>query len=523
MTFDDALRAAAERRRIPIPPLQHPEPLAGLSYPVELMLKREALLAFWEDQKLPGKPEPIVGALEPRRYRTTTKRRVNYGIKGVAFGFATEQRRGLRLRLGPSLLDLPEHVALYDALLERLSKPGGITLASVLNWLVVRGSGKGLALILNVCAIDARIVRAAKALAEWLQGSTLGVRSAFLYVDPTRSEYYLEAQRPEDGTSFKRLYGPTDLQVEVDGVRLRFPTTAFSQVSASMAPLLVQHAGTLLGPLEGITLLDLYCGYGLFTMTLGRTAAHVLGVDFDNPAVEAAKANAEHLHMSNRTRFLSGKIDGALLERRLRPARGPEVALLDPPRQGTSPDVSEALAERGVERVLHICCGTDQIPREVSQWTRVGYRLERAVPIDLFAGTAGLETLLLFIRERDWVRPDPDETPEPSARVGRSAAPAWARRSTAPASSPRDAARRKPTDSASIQRPQGKPRKETPHGDRPDPAQRRTRPHQDGGRAPGRTPGSDRGVLGGGKVRPRGERPRPGKRGPGRPGHRPDE
>jgi tRNA/tmRNA/rRNA uracil-C5-methylase (TrmA/RlmC/RlmD family) len=47
-------------------------------------------------------------------------------------------------------------------------------------------------------------------------------------------------------------------------------------------------------------------------------------------------------------------------------------------------------------RIVHICCGTDEIPREVEAWAKVGYRLRRAVPLDLFAGTINLETMLLF-------------------------------------------------------------------------------------------------------------------------------
>jgi len=70
--------------------------------------------------------------------------------------------------------------------------------------------------------------------------------------------------------------------------------------------------------------------------------------------------------------------------------------LLDPPRQGTEPGVVEAIAARGPERVVHICCGIDEIPREVAAWSTAGYRLQRAVPLDLFAGTLGLETLLLL-------------------------------------------------------------------------------------------------------------------------------
>jgi tRNA/tmRNA/rRNA uracil-C5-methylase (TrmA/RlmC/RlmD family) len=47
-------------------------------------------------------------------------------------------------------------------------------------------------------------------------------------------------------------------------------------------------------------------------------------------------------------------------------------------------------------KVLQACCGTDEIPRQVACWQASGYRVVNAVPLDLFAGTAHLETLLLL-------------------------------------------------------------------------------------------------------------------------------
>ena len=396
MRFADALRGLAARRGLALPPAQHPEPLAALDYAVELELKRDAFGAFWQEQRLPGRPAPVVAAPRPRAYRTTTKRRAALGPRGLTLSFpgAALSRRGV----AGSALDLPEHVSVYEWLVERLSRPPSRALAAALNWAIVRGTPAALTAILNVRELDARVVRAAKQLADAVQEAPLGVRAGLLFLDPSGSDYYLEARRPAGTLSFKRLFGSDWLQVEVAGVRLRFPATVFSQVNGAMLDVMVANVGALLAPLEGCELLDLYCGYGLFSLTLGRGAARTLGVDLDGPAIEAARASAEHLGVASRARFLAGRIDAAWLAQRLRPARGAEAVLLDPPRQGTAPDVAAAIAVRVPSRVVHICCGSDEIPREVAAWSRAGYRVTRAVPLDLFAGTAGLETLLLLER-----------------------------------------------------------------------------------------------------------------------------
>jgi hypothetical protein len=442
MSFTDILRSIGAQRRLVLEPVHHPEPFAALEYAKERALKEEALWTFWQAENLPGRPEPIVAAPVPRGYRTTSKRRAAWGAKGLILSFpgAPERERGGAASgrnvpssarglappgrgiippmrgLAPSALDLPEHTAVYAFLIERIERPAAQPLAAALNWVVVRGSAGGLAVILNVRVFDARVVRAAKLLADALQAEVrLGVRSGFLYLDPTRSEYYIEAHRPEESLSFKRLFGPDWLQVDAGERRLRYPPTVFSQVNGAMLTVMTESVRSFLAPVDGCDLLDLYCGYGLFSLTAGRDAARVFGVDFDGPAIAAARANAAHLGCAERVHFLSGRIDGPFLTDRLRSPRTSEVILLDPPRQGTEPGVAQALAARAPLRVVHLCCGTDEIPREIAAWFKAGYQVQRAVPLDLFAGTTNLETLLLLT---PLPRPTP-KAPPPRPRRGR--------------------------------------------------------------------------------------------------------
>jgi tRNA/tmRNA/rRNA uracil-C5-methylase (TrmA/RlmC/RlmD family) len=388
-TFAEWIRRVAEGRRHALPPPQHPEPLAALAYEDERAVKQQALEALWREHRLPGKPDAIVPAPVPRGYRATTKRKATIVRDRVELGFA-----GAGASRIASTLDRPDHVAVYAFLANALARASARALSAALNFAIVRGAGPRLAVILNVRVFEATVVRGAKQLAEALQAAGLGVQAAFLYLDPSGSDYYLEAKRPPRVLSWKRLFGPEWLEVAVSGRRLRFPPVVFSQINEPMLESMALTAADLLGPLPGAALLDLYCGYGLFALTIGREAAAVTGVDYDGPAIEAAQANAEHSGESRRVRFVAGRIDAELVQTRLRAARGREIVLLDPPRQGTEPGVVEAIAARGPERVLHVCCGTDEIPRELDAWAKGGYRLVRAVPMDLFAGTANLETLL---------------------------------------------------------------------------------------------------------------------------------
>ncbi|MCI5798671.1 hypothetical protein MR060_04460 [bacterium] len=54
------------------------EPLAPLDYAVEQKVKNLALKLFWKRNGIAGTPGEIVAAELPRRYRTTSKRRVDF-------------------------------------------------------------------------------------------------------------------------------------------------------------------------------------------------------------------------------------------------------------------------------------------------------------------------------------------------------------------------------------------------------------------------------------------------------------
>ena len=363
------------------------ETLAPLSYKDELKVKNEAIKEFWEVNRLPRGPQPVVASPMPRNYRTTSKRRI-------------EMNPGdLRFNAYDSILEPEEHNAIYRMLFEKLITPAYKPLAYALNWIIIRGTYKYRVVIFNVKKMDASIVRKLKQISEVLQQCPYHVTAAHAYLDTTESDYYLEAKRPTDGLGFKQLFGPRELSLDLGHFRLKYPATGFSQINESQIHNLIKSASRLLALEPGDRFLDLYCGYGLFSFGIGEAAKSVLGVEWEGPSIESAKASAKFLKKNYR--FIAGKIDEQFLQTRLPRASAdePERILLDPPRKGTEPGVIRALAARHPVRVLHIFCGTDEIPDAIKEWERFGYRVKEVLPMDLFPGTPHLETLIALERK----------------------------------------------------------------------------------------------------------------------------
>jgi len=374
------------------------QPLSHLDYAAELAVKQEGLGRFWEQHRLDGVPESPRPSPRPRGYRTSSKRRIQVH-KGKPCLFLGDRPAPADLRgFVASPLEATEHAVIYRGLREILGRPIFRMLHGHLSYAIVRGSYSQRALILNVDELSAPIVRKIKLLAKQIQALPGAPLSAlFVYLDPTRSEYHFESRRPDDPVTFKKIFGPDQLSIAVAGCRYRFHPTSFSQVNESMLPEMLAMAREMLSPQPGQYLLDLYCGYGLFSHFLAGDYAGVVGVDSEGPSIRAAVANSRSNRSSTPVKFIAARIDRDFAEQILRPSPGPEAILLDPPRSGPLAGVITALGRRNPKKVLHVFCEVDRIPVALGQWRAKGYAVERVVPLDMFPGSANLEVLILLV------------------------------------------------------------------------------------------------------------------------------
>ncbi len=400
VTFGGLLRPLiAEPSRPLSPATLQSSPLAHLEYPAELKIKNQALVLFWQHYRLPGIPEPVIASPRPRGYRTTSKRKTV--LKGSTL-YLLFNDRALRLQQKPfveSPLEPPGHGRIYAFLQQKISEAPFKLVAAHLNYLIIRGSYKEHAVIFNVDTLNGPLVRKLKMLADHLRKLPEPVTSAYIYTDPSCSDYYLEERQSTDILQFKKLFGKANLAVSHHGCRYFYHPTSFSQVNEAMVPVMLDMTRTLLQPHPAETLLDLYCGYGLFSHFLAPGYKKVVGIDAEGPAIRAAISNKKQNPGSRKARFLARRITAAGIEKIPLPdGLGAETILLDPPRQGPQEGVIAALSRRAPLKVLHIHCGVDQVPDSFRQWKQHGYKVQGIVPLDMFPGAAGLEILMLLSR-----------------------------------------------------------------------------------------------------------------------------
>ncbi len=372
------------------------EPLALLEYEHELKIKESSLRDYLKKNNIDGKIEKITPSVKSRNYRTTTKRKLNFEKGKFCLVFQEENVLNGNNLISVSALEPVEHKDLYLFVAEKINLPAYSLIGKSLNYLIIRGTYLDFTLVFNVHQMNADVVRKVKMLSDEIKQLKINVRSVFLYLDPTKSDYYFESQRPDVSVNYKNIFGPDKVLVSFAGNKYSFLPTSFSQVNESIVPAMLEKVKSLLQPKKDNILIDLYSGYGLFSLYLADNFADVIGMEADINAVKSAKENVEFAAKHN-VRFLAMRVTNANIDKYIpKSFRYDEIFILDPPKMGTEDRVIQAVAQRNPAKVLHIFCGVDNIPEELKKWEQYGYVPTTIAPLDMFPGSANLEVFILL-------------------------------------------------------------------------------------------------------------------------------
>lgn len=196
------------------------------------------------------------------------------------------------------------------------------------------------------------------------------------------------------GDRYRTLWGRDYLTDTLCGLELRLSVPSFYQVNHDQAQRLYEKALEYAGLTGRELAVDLYCGAGTITQVLARRARHVIGGEIVPEAIRDAEDSARRNGVEN-VEFLCGDASRLAAELRQRGLR-PDVICVDPPRKGLAPDVVEAAASMRPGRIVYVSCDPATLARDVARFAPLGYCPVRACAVDLFPGTAHIETVCLL-------------------------------------------------------------------------------------------------------------------------------
>lgn len=195
----------------------------------------------------------------------------------------------------------------------------------------------------------------------------------------------------DEGTEI--LYGHDYFYEELLGLKFKISPFSFFQTNSLGAEVLYEKTREYVGATDGKVVFDLYSGTGTIAQILAPVADKVVGVEIVEEAVLAARENAKMNGLSN-CEFLAGdvlKVVDSLTDK-------PDLIVLDPPRDGIHPKAIEKIIDFGVDRMVYVSCKPTSLARDLVILQARGYRVEKVCCVDMFPGTANVETVCLLTR-----------------------------------------------------------------------------------------------------------------------------
>jgi 23S rRNA (uracil1939-C5)-methyltransferase len=170
----------------------------------------------------------------------------------------------------------------------------------------------------------------------------------------------------------------------------RVSAGSFFQVNTEMAESLVKHILEKLPEYANLdpktTLLDVYCGVGLFSAFLAPRVGRLIAIESAPSAVEDFVVNLDEFE---NVELYEDAAENVLAQISVQP----DIILVDPPRSGLQKGALGGILRLKPRLLVYVSCDPATLGRDARRLTEGGYRLEIITPFDLFPQTYHIESV----------------------------------------------------------------------------------------------------------------------------------
>ena len=212
------------------------------------------------------------------------------------------------------------------------------------------------------------------------------------------------------GKRIVRLWGEDTITDTIGGVSFQISPLSFYQVNPEQTQKLYNLALEYAGLTGQETVWDLYCGIGTISLFMASKAKKVYGVEIIPQAIEDARKNAK-LNGFENTEFYVGKAEEVLSsfyqeaeagkdtlsaeeKQVLEEKMHPDVIMVDPPRKGCDEVCLKTMIAMAPKKIVYVSCDVATLARDARILVDAGYTIEKIRPVDQFAHTVHVETVV---------------------------------------------------------------------------------------------------------------------------------
>jgi 23S rRNA (uracil1939-C5)-methyltransferase len=165
--------------------------------------------------------------------------------------------------------------------------------------------------------------------------------------------------------------------------------SSFFQVNTIMAGKMVEHLLAQLPITASSTILDVYCGVGLFSAFLAPRCKTVIGIEASESSCDDFTVNLDEF---DNVELYEGNAEDVIPHLEAKP----DIVLVDPPRAGLDKAVVDGILKLNPGLVAYVSCDPSTLARDAARLINGGYRLKDVTPFDLFPQTYHIESISIF-------------------------------------------------------------------------------------------------------------------------------
>jgi 23S rRNA (uracil1939-C5)-methyltransferase len=182
------------------------------------------------------------------------------------------------------------------------------------------------------------------------------------------------------------MAGDDHIVVEIKERLFRVSASSFFQTNAAMAEAMVAHLLDGLPLDENSTLIDAYCGVGLFSAFLAPHIGRLVAIE---ASPEAGDDFAINLDEFEHVELYQAPVEDVLPTLDLRP----EVIVVNPPRSGLARQALDGILSLEPGRLAYISSDPATLARDAKRLIQAGYQLQEVTPFDVFPQTYHIESI----------------------------------------------------------------------------------------------------------------------------------
>ena len=358
---------------------------------------------------------PVIGMENPFNYRNKAQYPVGRNKDGkVVIGFYAGRTHSI-VDYTQCAIGAPENAQILEKIRTFINE-NNISVydeqshKGLIRHILIR-TGKHTGQIMVCLIINGKTLPHADKLADCLKDIS-GMSSIMININKERTNVIL-------GSECSVIWGNSYIEDSICGIMFRISPLSFFQVNPVQTEKLYRKALEYAELTGNETVWDLYCGIGTISLLMATKARKVYGVE-----IEDAKNNALRNSLNN-AEFFVGKAEEVvprIYDEDMKKAENepvdskessglsysasvesvmrinPDVVVVDPPRKGCDETLLDTIVKMNPKRIVYVSCDSATLARDLKYLAANGYEIARVQPVDQFAHTVHIETVILLSR-----------------------------------------------------------------------------------------------------------------------------